>query len=263
MKKSIAALAAADLLLGSQSAFAQEDAASAAGINISGGATIVLQGTDKAHDGSDKGSIDASYSYDLELSKEFDNDSSIFVHIEGSVGEGLNSKLALFSDLNGDSGSSENLLEITELWYEKGLFDKKLTLTFGKLDPAGYFDANEAANDETEQFLAGMFVNNAAVALPDPTLGLRATYAPIEWLELTYAYFAQNEEWEHIDTNGFNIVEAAYKLSDTGNYRLSYWTNAGGIDSIKDGERIQDYGIGLSSDHAVSENVIFFARFGY
>jgi carbohydrate-selective porin OprB len=207
--------------------------------------------------------IDASYSYDLELSKEFENDSSIFVHIEGSLGEGLNDKLFLFSSLNGDSGSTENRLEITELWYEKGLFDKKLTLTFGKLDPAAYFDANEAANDETEQFLAGMFVNNAAVALPEPTLGLRATYAPIEWLEFTYAYFTQNEEWDNIDTDGFNIAEAVYKLSDTGNYRLSYWTNAGGISNVKDGERTQDYGIGVSIDQAVSENIVLFARYGY
>jgi carbohydrate-selective porin OprB len=263
MKKSIAVFAVAALMFGAQSAFAQEDAASEVGINISGGATIVLQGTTKAHDGSDKGSIDASYSYDLELSKEFDNDSSIFVHIEGSAGEGLNSKLSLFSVLNGDSGSTESLLEISELWYEKGLFDKKLTLTFGKLDPAGYFDANEAANDETEQFLAGMFVNNAAVALPEPTLGLRATYAPIEWLELTYAYFNQNEQWEHIDTNGFNIVEAAYKLSDTGNYRLLYWANAVGIYDFKKGDIGLDYGIGISADQAVNENIVLFARFGY
>jgi hypothetical protein len=238
-------------------------AESVAGINVSGGATIVLQGTTKAHDGSDKGSIDASYSYDLELSKEFDNDSSIFVHIEGAAGEGLNGKLSLFSALNGDSGSTGSSLEISEIWYEKALFEKKLILSFGKLDPAGYFDANEAANDETEQFLAGMFVNNAAVALPEPTLGLRATYAPVEWLELTYAYFAQNEEWEHIDTNGFNIVEAVYKLSETGNYRLLYWTNAGGIENVKNGERTQDYGIGFSADQAVSENIILFARVGY
>jgi carbohydrate-selective porin OprB len=256
MKRSIAVFAVCVLMLGAQAAFGQEDAASAAGINISGGATIILQGTDKAHDGSKKGSIDASYSYDLELSKEFENDSSIFVHIEGALGEGLNSKLSLFSSLNGDSGSTENFLEITEVWYEKALFDKKLSLTFGKLDPAAYFDANEAANDETEQFLAGMFVNNAAVALPDPTLGLRATYAPIEWLEVTYAYFNQNEEWEHIDKNGFNIIEAAYKLSDTGNYRLSYWASARRIEKIKDGERTQDYGIGLSADQAVNENII-------
>ncbi|MDR1942085.1 MAG: carbohydrate porin, partial [Endomicrobium sp.] len=264
MKRNIAVIVSVlALALGAQSAFAQEDAASAAGVQISGGATIVLQGASKVHDGSDKGSIEASYSYDLELSKEFDNDSSIFVHIEGSAGEGLNSKLNLFNVLNGDAGSSNNALEITELWYEKGLFDKKLTLTFGKLDAAGYFDANEAANSETDQFLAGMFVNNAAVALPDPNLGLRATYAPIESVELTYAYFNQNEEWNNIDTNGFNIIEAVYKLSDKGNYRLAYWANAAGATDIKDGERTLDYGIGLSVDQSVSENIILFARFGY
>jgi hypothetical protein len=241
------------------SAFAQD----LAGIKISGGATIVLQGTTKANDGSDKGATDASYSYDLELSKELDNDASIFVHIEGSAGEGLNSKLSLFSSLNGDSGTSFNFLGISEIWYEKGLFDKKLTLTFGKIDPTAYFDANEAANDETEQFLAGMFVNNASVALPDPNLGLRATYAPVECFEITYAYFNQSEEWNNIDTDGFNIIEAVYKLSDKGNYRVSYWTNAGGITNIKDGERTQDYGIGLSFDQAVSENIVLFARYGY
>ncbi|MDR2191539.1 MAG: hypothetical protein LBO62_01475, partial [Endomicrobium sp.] len=65
MKKNIALLAAA-LIFASQAAFAQEDVASAAGINISGGATIVLQGLAAK----DNNRIDASYSYDLELSKE-------------------------------------------------------------------------------------------------------------------------------------------------------------------------------------------------
>ncbi|MDR2191579.1 MAG: hypothetical protein LBO62_01690, partial [Endomicrobium sp.] len=66
MKRSIAVLAFCVLMLGGQSAFAQEDASSAAGINISGGATIVLQGLAAK----DNNRIDASYSYDLELSKE-------------------------------------------------------------------------------------------------------------------------------------------------------------------------------------------------
>jgi hypothetical protein len=263
MKRSILALIVTVLALGVRAGYAGEGAADIAGIKISGGATLVLQGVLKANDGSDKGSAQASYSYDLELSKDFGNDSSAFAHIEGAAGEGLNDKLWLFSSLNGDAGSSANALEVTELWYEKGFADKKLTFTFGKIDPAAYFDANEAANSETEQFLAGMFVNNSAVALPDPNLGLRATYAPIESFELSYAYFNQNEEWNNIDTNGFNIIEAVYKLSDKGKYRVSYWTNNGGIANIKDGKRTLDYGIGLSADQSVSENVTLFARFGY
>ncbi|MDR1195492.1 MAG: carbohydrate porin [Endomicrobium sp.] len=281
MKRSIAAVTAAVCLFFASSAFAltvEEEVAllkeevskmksgslsEALGIETNIGATFVLQGVSKANDGSDAGRIDGSLSVDLEFGKKFENGGNVFFHLEGAIGEGLNDKLSLYSPLNGDAGTTVSIFTIAEFWYEQALFDDKLTLTFGRMDPTAYFDGNAVANDETEQFLASMFVNNSAIAFPDYSLGLRATYSPFEFLDLTYAYFNQDSfEFNNIDTNGFNIIEAGFKLGETGNYRLLYWTNAAGIPDLK-GERIQDYGIGASLDQAVNENITLFARFGY
>ncbi|MDR1695538.1 MAG: carbohydrate porin [Endomicrobium sp.] len=221
------------------------------------GATFVLQGVNKSNDGSNKGRTDGSYSLDLGFGKEFSDGAKVFLHIEGLQGEGLNDNLRLYSSLNTDAGTTESFLSVSELWYQQNLFGDKITLTFGKLNPAGYFDENEIANDETGQFLASMFVNNPAVSLPDNNPGLRMTYSPAGFLDITYAYFNQNEDLGQIDGNGFNAVQAAFKYSGKGNYRLMYWS------SNEDAGSENSYGFSISFDRPLNETVSLFARYGY
>jgi Carbohydrate-selective porin len=266
LKNSVAAL---------QQGTSKSDLSQALGIKIEAGGTFILQGISKANDGSDKGRTDGSVTFDLGFGKEFENGGSAFMHIEGGAGEGLNgfyyddvndedvSFVNTYSSLNGDAGSSESFMEVTELWYEQPLFDEKVTVTFGKLNAAGYFDDNAVANDETEQFLAAMFVNNTAIAMPDNSLGLRVTYSPLEKLDITYAYFNQNEGWGNIDCGGWNAIQATFKLSETGNYRVMYWGSNQEAFSHKDGKAASVYGIAFSLDQAVSETVSLFARYGY
>ena len=240
------------------------DVASSLGITIEAGGTFVLQGVSKANDGTDKGITDASFSFDLGLGKEFDNGGMLFAHIEGAHGDGLcETSIEAYSSVNADAGSTDNLLEITEFWYEQPLFDKKVTVTFGKLNAGGYFDENAAANDETEQFLASMFVNNTAIALPDNNVGLRVTYSPVEFLDITYAYINQNDDLNRVNTNGFNAVQATLKYSDKGNYRVMYWGSNIDEVSFKTGEEASGYGIALSLDHQIAEDIILFGRYGY
>ncbi|MDR2426870.1 MAG: carbohydrate porin [Endomicrobium sp.] len=276
MKRSIAAVAMAVCLFFGSNAFAltveeelallKEDVAKlksgsvsdALGIQTNAGATFVLQGVSKANDGSDKGRIDGSLSVDLEFSKEFSNGGTAFLHLEGAIGEGLNDKLSLYSPLNGDAGTTLSIFSIAEFWYEQALFDNKLTITFGRLDPTGYFDGNEVANDETEQFLTSMFVNNSTILFPDYSLGLSVSYSPVEFLSLTYAYFNQDSiEFNNIDTAGFNIVEAGFKVGETGNYRLTYWLS--NVDSRDESV----FGFALSVDQQITESIALFARYGY
>ncbi|MCL2506195.1 MAG: carbohydrate porin [Endomicrobia bacterium] len=223
--------------------------------------TIISQCVDKANDGSGQGRTDGSYRLDLMFGKEFENNLTVFLRIRGYNGEGLNNKLQLYSYLNETADNDQRpYFSIAELWTQKNLFDNKLTLSFGIMDPKEYFDINNAANEETYQFLAAMFVNNPAILFPDFQLGLRATYSPAEFLDITYAYFNQNDSLDHIDTGGFNAVQADFKLVKdkfSGNYRLMYWSS---------NEKINDehaYGIALSIDHTLSETVFLFARYGY
>ncbi|MCL2389924.1 MAG: carbohydrate porin, partial [Endomicrobia bacterium] len=223
------------------------------------GGTIILQGVNKANDGSDKGRIDGSYYLDLSFRKEFSNGGIAYVRIEGYNGEGLNNKLEVFSDLN--YNAYQDFFNVSHLWYEQSLLDKKFTFTFGKLRARDYFDENEIANDDTCQFLAAMFINNTTILFPDNQLGIRAKYSPAEFLDITYAYVNQDDDFDNIDANGFNAVQATYKLPGdklSGNYRLMYWSS----NSNKIGDE-DIYGFALSFDQSVSENLSLFARYGY
>lgn len=276
MKRSLAVVLVSVCMFAGSNVLAEESVSDAAGISINAGGTLIMQGVSKANDGSDKGRSDSSFTFDLEVSKELNEGATLYMHIEGGAGEGLNSEyedplnpgemlpfIETYSTLNGDAGSSESLMEVSEFWYEQLLFNDKLTFTFGKLNAGEYFDGNEIANDETEQFLASMFVNNTAVSLPDNNLGLRVTYSISDFLELTYAYFNQNEEWTNFDTNGFNAVQATFKLSDTGNYRLMYWGSNIDAESFKTAEKAESYGIAVSIDQSLNDNISVFARYGY
>ncbi|MFA5315256.1 MAG: carbohydrate porin, partial [Candidatus Omnitrophota bacterium] len=144
------------------------------GLEIGAGATVIVQGTNNANaDGTKEDRADASYSADITLAKEFESiDGRAFVHLEAGPGDGLEDNLTLYSNVNRDA-DNDNEVHLTEVWYEQGACHNRLALTFGKLDPTVYFDTNEAANDETTQFLGRIFRNNPTVEFPDNTLGVR------------------------------------------------------------------------------------------
>lgn len=234
------------------------------GLIVELGATIVLQGTNKINDGLKKGRHDATYSFDLGFGKEFSNGGIAFVHIEGGAGEGLHGNgLIAYSQVNGDAGNTGNHLEITELWYEQPLFDEMFTVTFGKLNPAGYLDENEFANDETSQFLNSAFVNNAVIALPENSIGVRLTISPVDMVDFTYAYIA-NDSLNNFDANGFNAVQLNVKPIANGNYRIMYWSSNVEHKKWNDANKILGaYGFGLSVDQEIIENIGVFGRFGW
>jgi carbohydrate-selective porin OprB len=224
------------------------------GINIGAEATFVLQSSPKLNDGSDKKKSDAALAVSLTLTREFSNGGTAFAELKSGIGEGLNSGLRLYSDLY--SSVEDRDFDFRQLWYEQSLFDDKVKWTFGKLDACEYFDTNAIANDETEHFLAALFVNNPTIVLPDNNIGLRVSYSPFDCIDINYAYFNQSEEWDNIDRGGFNIVEADCKLSETGNYRILYWqSNEDSDDTIN--------GAALSFDQGITEDVSLFARYGY
>lgn len=260
MKRSIIAVAAAVCLFaGSGAALAEE---TLAGLTIEGGGTIIMQGTNEVNDGSEKGRNDATYSIDLEVSKELDNGGKVFMHLEAGSGDGLDGNgLETYGGVNGDAGDSEDRVEVTEFWYEQSLFSEKLAITFGKLNPTSYFDENEFANDENTQFVSPMFVNNAVIYFPDNNLGLRATYSPIEMLDITYSYMSNG--WDNIDTNGFNAIQVTVKPFEGANYRAMAWTSNEELTEFDGGDTKGGYGFALSLDQAVTEAIGVFGRFGY
>ena len=237
------------------------------------GGTMIVQGTDNTNyrDGQTRkeGRADASYSADVTLSKEFrEVNGRAFVHLEAGQGAGLEENLSLYSNVNRDAGDSDAKVEVTEFWYEQNLFNDKAAVTFGKLDPGAYFDQNEAANDETTQFLGRIFRNSPVIEFPDNTGGIRLAYLPAEWLELGYGVFDGNSDWEKIGDNLFNIGQVSFRTNFfklPGNYRFYAWNNNTNhtkwTDSAKNKEAA--YGFGLSFDQKVNNIVTLFTRYGW
>ncbi|OIO34625.1 MAG: hypothetical protein AUJ70_00595 [Candidatus Omnitrophica bacterium CG1_02_40_15] len=181
------------------------------GLELGVGGTMIVQGANNINYDDDgrtekKSRTDGTYSADVTLAKEFKEiGGRAFLHLEAGQGAGLDDNLTFYSGVNRDAGDSKAKVEVTEFWYEQGLFKDKAALTFGKLDPTAYFDQSEVANDETTQFLGSIFRNSSALEFPDNTAGIRIAYMLVEWLELGYGVFDANSDWEKIGDNLFNI----------------------------------------------------------
>ncbi|MFH1457977.1 MAG: carbohydrate porin [Candidatus Omnitrophota bacterium] len=244
------------------------------GLEIGVGSTVIVQGipnVNNATAGVQKkvSRADASYSADITLGKEFrEIGGRAFLHLEAGRGAGLEDDLTLYSNVNRDAGDSEDNVQLTEFWYEQLLFADKAALTFGKLDPSAYFDNNEAANDETTQFLGRIFRNSPVIEFPDNAAGIRLAYLPSEWLELGLGVFDGDSDGEKIADSLFNIAQVTFKTGFfelPGNYRFLAWNSNGHhtkwLDSSKEKEAA--YGFGLSFDQKFSESVTVFCRYGW
>lgn len=240
------------------------------GLRIGVGATMVVQGTDNTNATEEKknSKADASFSEDITISKEFEGlNSQAFIHLEAGQGAGLTNDLSLYSNVDYDANDEEHVA-VSEIWYEQGLFSDKALLTFGKLDPTAYFDNNEAANDETTQFLSDIFRNNPAIEFPDNTLAIRAAAMPVDWLELNYGVFDGDSDWDDIGDNLFNVGQVTFKTGFfglPGNYRFFGWSNKSRhtkwLDPAK--EKEGTYGFGLSFDQKANDIITLFARYGW
>ncbi|MDR3092591.1 MAG: carbohydrate porin, partial [Endomicrobium sp.] len=140
----------------------------------------------------------------------------------------------------------------------------KLTINFGKLSLGSHFAGNNYANDEASQFVTGSFTTDKAIIdAPSQTIALALNYAATDSFDIAYAYFTKNTG--DFDRNGFNILQFTCKSSKNGNYRLYGWLNNNKkysnykIPNKKSGT----WGLGISIDQAITEEIGVFARIGY
>lgn len=172
------------ILLAEGSVYAQDsfrDELAENGIEIGFVLTNIYQRNVNGGLSTNSGRGEISGSYDLEMTADLERllgiEGSLFLHGEGgwtdSEGIDIQTVGSAFG-VNADAIGNRSL-DIVELFYETSLTDG-LTLTIGKIDFTGYFDASEYANDEATQFINGALVNNPAIPFPDYSLGIIATY---------------------------------------------------------------------------------------
>lgn len=240
------------------------------GIEIGAGATFVYQFTDNANgdglsiNGEDVN--DATYSVDVELTKEFANGDVAVVIFEAGEGDGVDGDLSTFAAVNADATGSASSLSITEAWYQHG-FDP-FAVIFGKVAGDAFLDANEYAGDEAAQFLGAAFKNSATVALPDNGAGLIFGWEASEVVTVEALVMDGNADWENIADDVFYgaQVTVAPKLFDRpGNYRFFAWGSEADHTKWSDATATQEdnYGLGVSFDQELTDDLGVFARYAW
>lgn len=240
------------------------------GIEIGAGATFVYQFTDKANgddlsqNSEDVG--DASYSVDLELSKEFDDYGKALILFEAGEGAGVEDELKVFSNVNFDATGGDSNLGVVEGWYEQ--YIGPATLRFGKLDPTYLIDNNDYANDEASQFLGRIFRNNPVVAFADNGAGLRLALSPNDLVDIESIVMDGDGDWEDLFEDSFFAGQINIKpnlFDRSGNYRFYGWGSDREHTKWDDVTRTKErnYGFGLSFDQEVNNNMGIFARYGW
>lgn len=212
-------------------------------------------------------------------------------------GKGLGDALTTFSgpnttafQLGGVSEPSDSAVMLAQAWYQLDVplplggfapqSREHLEINFGKMDPFVFFDQNNAANDETRQFLASMFVHNALLDNPIAanvgadaygfTPGLRLAYhneqARPESYRLSLGVFGAGPgaNFGRSFSSPFAIgqIETRKHLFSglEGNYRLYFWRN-GQAPSYAGGTQ-RHSGFGISLDQRVGDATTLFGRFG-
>ena len=238
------------------------------GLEVSIGATSIIQGTIGNNDNIGHDDTDATYSVDIEITSQIGKNGTALLYLEGGEGNGLYDELIGFNGYNADATGDDADLQISEIWYEHRFKNDRVVTTFGKMDATRWFDGNAAANDECSQFLADVFVNNIAVEFPDYAYGARMTLSPNEMFDISFGALEADSNFEDIFNETFLIAELGIKprINDKqGNYRIYAWHNSGDKMDFDDPTEMRDegYGLGMSLDQEITNALTAFARIGW
>ena len=259
MKRTKIFLALASVSLVSSPVFAAGsiNIGSDAVLNLELGVTTVVQSTD----GLEEEESRASYSFDVAAEVDLGDKGVVFASLNTAQGGSVDT--GAIAGSNGDDESGDiseggySETRVAELWYQLPV-NELVTVTVGKIDPTGIFDANEYANDETAQFLGDTFINNMAVPFPGYAAGLHVGLNMSESIQLNFGAFEPKDDFEGTLDESFFMAEATFSLSlggRDGNYRVGYWS----CDACGDET---NSGVTLSFDQAVTDNLGLFLRYG-
>ncbi|HYQ56544.1 MAG TPA: hypothetical protein VEP89_04280, partial [Draconibacterium sp.] len=154
-------------------------------------------------------------SFDIFAFVSFGPSALLFFDLEAGGGQGPDELIPNVSGLNADAGGGdgkgENLI-VLEAWTEFKMLQEIFTVTFGKLDPTNYFDNNLHANDETSQFISGVFVNNPVLPVGVNSPGIRFRTTFVNRFYIQYGLFMADLQEDNIMENHLKLLETGIKL---------------------------------------------------
>ncbi len=239
-------------------------------LKIGANLTGIVQGSPDAKLWGDRNrpEIGGSYQANITISNEFENvDGLALATLRVGQGNGIEDDLTVYSNTDNNNWGFD-YLTLSEIWYEQRLFDKKLVVNVGKLDPTVFFDNNRYANSDPTQFLARVFNNSPVIEFPDHSGAVRVGAYPFEWLELGYLVMAGNSEMDNLQSDLFHIGRVILKpriYDRQGNYRFLVWRNNNDHTRWDDPSDTNEpaYGFSISCDQEITDIFGIFWKFGW
>jgi carbohydrate-selective porin OprB len=190
---------------------------------------------------------------------------SALARVEAADGTGLSRQAGGLTGVNDNVKDFDE--KLAEFWIEQALFDERLVITLGRLDPFAYFDTNEVANNERGQFLSTQFVNSLAIDSPEYAYGARITVTPLEWISLSGGIFEDGKKFANISKDRLSIAEIAVMpglFGRDGTYRIYAWRNSTDHEDLRNPADSNESGtgFGLSFDQYLSNDICVFVRWG-
>ena len=252
-----------------------------AGIEISGDVTTYLQSSD----GAAQNATALSYSLDLGLEAAVGEHGKVSIALEAGDGKGIDAALGSLStaaydpyltNITASAPDSTNVVvpSVSQLYYVGDYPDENLVVTIGKIDVNGLFDENAYANDETDQFMAGIFVRSSGTNFAEldqyyaPAVALQ--YAASDMIDLSFiAANGNNDGFNDVFDYMYLVGQVTVKArfgDQPGNYRFyAISDNRRSVQTtftkINDGARTSNTAWGVSFDQAVADTVGLFVRY--
>ncbi|MGM0428243.1 MAG: carbohydrate porin [Thermodesulfobacteriota bacterium] len=173
------------------------------------------------------------------------------------------------------SAKDNGRIRLQRLYYTQNFLNDRAFVAFGKTDGETYLDTNAFANDSRSQFTGQPLVDNPVLDDEDeyaPFLALGGR--PVKGLHLLILTQSsswpmgdhQKEIWEDMADHPLVAVQATFSPrldGHQGNYRLYGWLQSYDHPSLVAAGYEKGWGIGLSLDQWVTEDVGLFARLGH
>lgn len=242
-------------------------------LNITGGLTSILQGTSGLADNGDV--TDFTYTLDLNFEAAVSETGKIVIALEAGNGEGVNDNTPSLSISNYDAYVTEAggivTPSVSQVYFEGTFLDGRLGLNVGKLDVHSLYDENAYANDETDQFITGIFTRYPGSIWAELDSyyapGVAVTYMPSDMFEFRVIGANGVESgFENVFDNAYMVGHVGIKpklLGREGNYRFHYIYDARNYTDVDDPTKDHETsaGFGLSLDQEVADGVGLFARY--
>ncbi len=145
---------------------------SARGLSLSGGITVIAQGSANNRAEFGGNGAETAYSTDLYMEGPIGEHGAFLLRFDVQQGAGLTRLPPVFTNADGNTNGTNNDLEsytnpeslnINEARIEQRWLQDSLTFTIGQIDLTSYFDQNNFANKETIQYITQQFNNNPTI----------------------------------------------------------------------------------------------------